>query len=369
MRWRRRTNGDPPIEEVAAVTQRLAVLLSAGVSPVSAWGYLVPSDPSVPSVPSDSSDPSGSSVLSDLSDLSGSSMPPNLPSAQSPGGGGARLGPRPGALSDKSTTRIIRAAALAGGRGDNIADAVATEARALGGQVGDAWLGLAAAWDVATQAGAPLASCLRELAASFRELGQLHRDLAVALAGPSATARMVMALPVVGILFGGLMGFNTLQTLFLTVPGAICLAAGAALMLAGSRWNRRLVRSAQVRDATPGLELDLTAIGMAGGGSVDRARALVRSTSKRFGLSRSDSEGPITRVLDLSGRAGVPAAELLRSEADQLRRDARSEGQRKAATLAVTLMIPLGVCVLPAFMLVGVVPLLLTVLSSTLSTF
>ena len=345
MRWRRRTNGDPPIEEVAAITQRLAVLLSAGVSPVSAWGYLVPSD------------------------LSGSSVPPNLLSAQPPGGGGARPGPRPGALSGKSTTRIIRAAALGGSRGENIADAVATEARALGGQVGDAWLGLAAAWDVATQAGAPLASCLRELAASFRELGQLHRDLAVALAGPSATARMVMALPVVGILFGGLMGFNTLQTLFLTVPGAICLAAGTALMLAGSRWNRRLVLSAQVLDATPGLELDLTAIGMAGGGSVDRARALVRSTSERFGLSRSDSEGPITRVLDLSGRAGVPAAELLRSEADQLRRDARSEGQRKAATLAVTLMIPLGVCVLPAFMLVGVVPLLLTVLSSTLTTF
>ncbi|MCU1444199.1 MAG: hypothetical protein JWQ59_2349, partial [Cryobacterium sp.] len=32
----------PALEEVAAVTQRLAVLLSAGVSPVSAWGYLLP---------------------------------------------------------------------------------------------------------------------------------------------------------------------------------------------------------------------------------------------------------------------------------------------------------------------------------------
>jgi len=219
----------------------------------------------------------------------------------------------------------------------------------------------------------------------------VHRDLAVALAGPSATARMVMVLPFVGILFGSLMGFNTLRTLFLTVPGVLCLLAGAGLMFAGARWNRRLVRSARARDPTPGLQLDLTAIGMSGGGSVDRARALVRSTVERFGLDRSDgaersdqakrsgtvrtaaagsdSDAAITRVLDLAGRAGVPAAELLRSEADQLRRDARSEGQRRAAALAVTLMIPLGVCVLPAFMLVGVVPLLLTVLSSTLSTF
>jgi tight adherence protein B len=299
--------------------------------------------------------------------------------------------PAPGRTGDTPATRIVRAAAAAGSRGDSIADAVATEARQLGGQVGDAWLGLAAAWDVATRAGAPLAACLRELAESFREQGQVHRDLAVALAGPSATARMVMVLPFVGILFGSLMGFNTLRTLFLTVPGVLCLLAGAGLMFAGARWNRRLVRSARARDPTPGLQLDLTAIGMSGGGSVDRARALVRSTVERFGLDRSDgaersdqakrsgtvrtaaagsdSDAAITRVLDLAGRAGVPAAELLRSEADQLRRDARSEGQRRAAALAVTLMIPLGVCVLPAFMLVGVVPLLLTVLSSTLSTF
>ena len=34
---KRGRESEPPIEEVAQVTQRLAVLLSAGVSPVSAW--------------------------------------------------------------------------------------------------------------------------------------------------------------------------------------------------------------------------------------------------------------------------------------------------------------------------------------------
>jgi len=327
-----RRRAESQIEEVAAVTQRLAVLLSAGVSPVSAWGYLVPEASSSPA--------------------EGVSQRPARPAAPEP-----------------AAARIVRAAAQAGTRGESIADAVAEEARTLGGQTGDAWLGLAAAWDVATQAGAPLAACLRELAASFRALGQVHRDLTVALAGPAATAKMVMALPLVGILFGSVLGFNTLQTLFLTAPGLICLAAGSLLMVAGARWNARLVRSARARDPAPGLVLDLTAIGMNGGGSVARARALVRSTTERYGIGGAESEGAVTRVLALSTRAGVPAAELLRSEADQLRRDARSEGQRRAATLAVTLMIPLGVCVLPAFMLVGVVPLLLTILSSTLRSF
>jgi tight adherence protein B len=175
---------------------------------------------------------------------------------------------------------------------------------------------------------------------------------------------MVMVLPVAGILLGGLMGFDTLHTLFATVPGLLCLTAAALLLLCGARWNRRLLRRAETQDAAPGIALELIAIGMAGGGSVDRAVALARSSGERFGLP-GESTGRIDRVIALSTRAGVPAAELLRSEADQARRDARSDGQRKAATLAVTLMLPLGLCVLPAFMLVGVVPLLLAVLSST----
>jgi len=320
------------------VTQRIAVLLSAGVSPASAWTYLLPET-----------------------------------SPESPAGDGRAL---PGPLPEPATVAILRGAAAAASRGESVADAVAVGARSLGGQVGDAWLGLAAAWAVATAAGAPLARCLRDQAASFRELGQLHRDLQVALSGPRATARLVMGLPVGAIAVGALMGFNALQVLFLTVPGWLCLIIGAALMHAAARWNRRLVRAATRAEATPGLELDLMAIAMTGGASIERSRALVREVAERFGvLSPSaaheapDDDEPMSRVLRMSQRAGVPAAELLRSEADQARRDARSAGQRRAEALAVTLMLPLGVCVLPAFMLVGVVPLVLSILSTTLGSF
>jgi len=213
-----------------------------------------------------------------------------------------------------------------------------------------------------------MAGCLRQLAASFRDAGQLQRDLQVALAGPAATSRLVMALPVVGVVFGALMGFDTLSTLFATTPGLVCLAAGTVLMLVAQRWNARLVRKAQPTDAAPGMQLELTAIAMAGGGSIDRARALVRGAETRYGLVGQKSENAVEQILDLSARAGVPAVELLLSEADQQRRDARSDGQRKVATLGVTLMLPLGLCVLPAFMLLGVAPLLLSVVSSTFGT-
>lgn len=338
---RGRSAPDPPIDEVAAVTQRLAVLLSAGVSPVSAWAYLLPVETSA--------------------DAAGR---PGDPVEQAERGSGpANEHATPGSRS--ATDRVVRSAANAGTAGANVADAVAATAQNLPAAERDAWLALAAAWSVATDAGAPLAGSLRDLAASFRHLGQLQRDVGVALAGPAATGRIVLGLPLVGLAFGALMGFDTLRVLFATVPGLLCLAAGAGLTAAGARWNTRLVRRAQATDAAPGLALDLTAVGMAGGASVARARELVAAALDRYGLPAGGTEAAVTAVLDLATRAGVPAAELLRSEAEQVRRAARSAGRRKAETLAVTLMLPLGLCVLPAFMLVGVAPLLLGVLAST----
>jgi len=178
-----------------------------------------------------------------------------------------------------------------------------------------------------------------------------------------------MVLPVIGVLFGLALGFNTLGVLFTTVPGWLCLVLGTTLLLAARSWNRRLVTRARPVLSTPGLELDLMAIAVSGGGSLDRAASVVSRTQEECGLGAGSDSAAIDAVLSLSRRAGVPAAELLRSEAEEQRRAARSAGQRAAATLAVTLMLPLGLCILPSFMLLGVAPLLIAIVSSTVATF
>lgn len=259
--------------------------------------------------------------------------------------------------------RVPEAVAASG----RVTDTLVDEARRLPTLEADAWRGLAAAWSVATESGAPLAPSLRDYAASLRDLAQSQRDAAVALAAPVATARMVMALPAVGVLFGLALGFDTLGILFGTPVGWACLGVGTALMLLGSRWNRRLVRTAQPSGATPGIECDLMAIALAGGGSLDRARRLLDDAVAEFGLSSRDAR--IDAVLELSRRAGVPAGDLLRSEADEARRQARTDAQERAARLSVRLMIPLGLCVLPAFMVLGVLPLLAAVVTSTVGQF
>lgn len=73
----------------------------------------------------------------------------------------------------------------------------------------------------------------------------------------------------------------------------------------------------------------------------------------------------IERILRLSAAAGVPAVELLRAEADRARREARTAGRTGAARLSSRLLLPLGICTLPAFLLLGVAPLILSVLSTT----
>ncbi|MEO9015379.1 MAG: type II secretion system F family protein [Terrimesophilobacter sp.] len=314
------------LEPVAAVVQRLSVLLAAGVAPASAWHYLADGD-----------------------------------------------GPQSCRLKN-----IVRAIDTGTTISDAIVGTVRTEAfrrraaparqRRPGPEAPDAaaWRGLAAGWFVATAAGAPLAASLRDFAAGLRDLAQTERDLATALAGPVATAKLVMVLPAVGILFSVVLGVDSLAALFSSVPGLLCLGTGTALLVAARAWNRRLLNRARPTIRTPGLAMELMAIAVSGGASLSRASAVVAQARERCGV-QADGVDSIAEVLELSRRAGVPAAALLRSAADEARRQARSSGEQKAATLAVTLMLPLGLCVLPAFMLLSVAPLLIAILSSTVA--
>jgi tight adherence protein B len=115
------------------------------------------------------------------------------------------------------------------------------------------------------------------------------------------------------------------------------------------------------------MECELLAIAMTGGGSLARALDVVTAELARFELGADLARA--FGILELSARAGVPAAELLRGEAAEARADARSAAQLDAARLSVRLMLPLGLCVLPAFMVLSVVPLLVSVISATAVSF
>lgn len=71
--------------------------------------------------------------------------------------------------------------------------------------------------------------------------------------------------------------------------------------------------------------------------------------------------------LSFAHATGAPTADLLQVGARQLRRRRRHEAERRAEELGVKMVLPLGACFLPAFILLGVLPVVLGLLPQVLN--
>ncbi|ACL41120.1 type II secretion system protein [Pseudarthrobacter chlorophenolicus A6] len=150
----------------------------------------------------------------------------------------------------------------------------------------------------------------------------------------------------------------------------------------------------ELRDrAGPGLSdtammLELVAAMLDAGSSIGRALELVSmSASARYSESlrpvvsalaigadwetawRSSAvrQPGILELRDALGFAaltGAPSSAILYAQAARLRRERFRAAEKRAASLGVKLVIPLGLCSLPAFICLGVVPVLLALVPS-----
>ncbi|MCU1437219.1 MAG: putative integral rane protein, partial [Naasia sp.] len=202
---------------------------------------------------------------------------------------------------------------------------------------------------------------LDAVAAALDEAAAAQRDADAALAGPRLSARVVLGLPGVAVLFAYGMGIDVLATLR-TSAGLAAVSAGALLYAAGALWIRTLAAHARPVATVPGLGLELIALTLSAGLPVDRARQVVAEEADAAGLAVDSAQvGPL---IELAARSGAPVARLLRAEAARLRRRVAADARERAARLGVLLLLPLGVCMLPAFLLVGVAPVLVGLLTS-----
>lgn len=136
-----------------------------------------------------------------------------------------------------------QAAVVAAARfGGDVPGALAVAARQPGAE---GLLGLAACWRVAVDQGAGLAAGLDRLDAALRAERDQRADLRAQLAGSRATALMLAALPVLGLLLGSAMGADPLRVLLHSGAGLGCLVAGAVFEGAGMWWAARIVRGAE----------------------------------------------------------------------------------------------------------------------------
>jgi tight adherence protein B len=104
---------------------------------------------------------------------------------------------------------------------------------------------VAAAWEVAARSGAGLAVVVDRVTDGLRHEADAAAEVTAALGPPRATARMLLALPALGLGLGASMGADPLAFLLRTYAGVGCLLLGLLLALAGVWWVERLAAAAE----------------------------------------------------------------------------------------------------------------------------
>lgn len=225
-----------------------------------------------------------------------------------------------------------------------------------------------ACWDVAIENGSAPGQLLGRLAEMLGSMALSMRQAEVAATGPRATIRLVLWLPAASLLMAQLAGIPAISVVLTTPVGWFLLLVGVGLLWAARRWLTHLVSAAQRMSWAAGLAPDLVAMVLRSSGSPAAAWNLVRAIPAE-GYLTTDAQARdaqcCTSALDQADEWGVPAASLLELRANMERRCGQHEREANIAALGVRVMLPLGVCVLPAFVVLAVVPTVLALLSST----
>jgi tight adherence protein B len=104
---------------------------------------------------------------------------------------------------------------------------------------------LAGCWRIGVDRGGTLASVIDGLAEALRDEQSHREEVALQLAGPRATARLLAGLPILGLAMAAALGAHPLRFLFATIPGALCLGVGIGLDALGLWWTARLATVAE----------------------------------------------------------------------------------------------------------------------------
>lgn len=244
-------------------------------------------------------------------------------------------------------------------------------------------------------AGAPLATSLERAAEHAEERIDALLGRQSALAAPRATGRILSWLPLLGLGLGVLMGSDPVGVLTGSILGALTGLFGLGLAFAGRRWTAALVHRAEVESAASNgaeqtsnmppvdtaLVLELLAAQLrAGLAPLAALGTLAEALNSRplhtvcqrlqmgsgWGSAWSGSAagtfGELRDALAPAYTGGAPSTALLLSLADAYRLSERRAAERAAGKLSVALVVPLGLCSLPAFICLGIVPILISLL-------
>ncbi len=205
--------------------------------------------------------------------------------------------------------------------------------------------------EVTILAGGPLAGTLDRLSSVINQRDQATRELELAMAGPKASSRLVMSLPFLVFIGAGIAGIPIFRVLLTPSIVWLSLIFGVGIFWFGSRWTNRILVRSKPTEGDPGSELDALGIALQAGLPLASAMELVS------GIDRSE-------LPELAGGSGIALADLVQERADERRAEQFNTDRIKIQKASVAVLWPLGLTVLPAFVLIAIVPVGAALLAS-----
>ncbi len=194
---------------------------------------------------------------------------------------------------------------------------------------------------VAIESGAPIKAVTKRLAAFEQDLERFKLELDTANAVPIATRKLLLWLPALSLAIGQLAGFGTVAALLHPI-GLVAALVALGLIAIGVRWSRALLAPLLLEPQHPAQELIRFNLLLLAGGSL-----------------RTSSNPTLEGLIALSRETGAPLSELVDNEIELVTQRALQESLAKAKRMAIELLVPMSLTVLPAFLILTIVPMLI----------
>lgn len=197
--------------------------------------------------------------------------------------------------------------------------------------------------EVTRLVGGQLASTLDRFATVLLTREQNKTELELAVAGPKASSRLVMSLPILVFVGAGIAGIPIFASLSSPSIVWLSLLLGFLLFWLGTRWTNRLLKQAEPRNEDPGLEVEHLAIAVKAGLPLKAAAEMVGA---------ADS----AELRELAAGSGIALYDLLIERANSQRLEQLNRDRMRIQKTSVSVLWPLGLTVLPAFVLIAIIP-------------
>lgn len=239
----------------------------------------------------------------------------------------------------------------------------------------------------AERTGAPLAGVLERTSHALSERERANQALQVAFSGPKASARVLSVLPIVGLLGGEALGARPIEWFLSGTGQVLLLLLGVTLAALGNGISQGMTKHAmrvgRGKQRAP-VYCDLVASGLQSGMAIPKALSAIGSASgeeeygrigRELELGATWEEAweplPVTgellcRALEPAWTDGISPTALLVGVAEHARASATSEAKKTAEKLGVKLAFPLGLLLLPSFIILGLVPVFFSLVGGEL---